>query len=122
MLSLFPELLFLSPLAAFLIRISVAIMCALALYYQYQKRAELSPTLAMISFPVHALLAVFLAIGLYTQAAALVAALSALVGIFPPAIVRPFIVFPKSAIALFIIMAFTLVLTGPGPFAFDLPL
>lgn len=122
MLSLFPELLFLSPLAALVIRLTVATLCAIALYRQYRRRSLISPTLFAISVPVHALLALFLAIGLYTQAAALVAAISAFVGLLPIAAVRPMVTFPKSTIILFIIMALSLVVTGAGPYAFDLPL
>jgi len=114
MLSLFPELLFLSPFAAFLIRVSIA--CLLA-YAASKHITDSSNTVRAIAV-VQGILAILLLVGAYTQVAALIAFLFALISLFTPR----WRVYPKSTLALAAAMSFTLLLTGAGPFAFDLPL
>lgn len=114
MLSLFPELLFLAPLAAFLIRVTVGILLAYAAF------RHLSDSLLMMRIVggVQAILATLLILGTYTQAAALIALIFALISLTT----SKHRVYPRSTLALAAIMAFTLLITGAGPFAFDLPL
>jgi len=114
MLSLFPELLFLAPFSAFLIRIAVAVTLALIARQHFALRDTHSVALGALE----AVLALMILIGLYTQAAALTALILALVSIFSPAIRTA----PRGTLALVAIMCLTLLLTGPGPLAFDLPL
>lgn len=114
MLSLFPELLFLSPFAAFFIRLSLAAVFALSAYRRLQGASSLIKTFGAID----AIIALMLLVGFYTQIAAIAAFVCLAYWLIKPD-VRPF---PTSAIVLALVMALTLLLTGPGPFAFDLPL
>ncbi len=114
MLSLFPELLFLAPFSAFLIRVAVAVVLAMIA----QRRIRSGESYSVSLGAVEAVLALMLLIGLYTQAAALTALVLAIVSLFYPAIRTA----PRSTLALMAVMLLTLLLTGPGPFAFDLPL
>ncbi len=114
MLSLFPDLLFLSPLAAFLIRISVGL---LLMYAAYVHRSDSSIAIRVLA-GVQIIAGVLLVLGAYTQAVALFALACALVSLAT----TNRRVYPMSTLALGAVMAFTLLITGPGPFAFDLPL
>ncbi|OGG58560.1 hypothetical protein A2765_02435 [Candidatus Kaiserbacteria bacterium RIFCSPHIGHO2_01_FULL_56_24] len=114
MLSLFPELLFLAPFSAFVIRISVSIVLAHAAYKHLPVSSAATRTLGVIE----GLCALLLFIGAYTQAAALVGLCIFLIHIFMPSL-RPL---PRSTIILALILCLSLIVTGAGPFAFDLPL
>ncbi len=113
MLSLFPELLFLAPFAGLLMRIALGVLFMSVAYGRMRKAGTLR-----VFAVCDTLLAVFLIFGFYTQAAALLA-LICLLSWLTIASWRPL---PRSTIFLASVMAFTLLLTGPGPFAFDLPL
>lgn len=114
MLSIFPEILFLSPFAATLIRIALALLFAYAAL-EHLKRADLSSrTLAVFELVAAGLLLA----GAWTQPAALLGAVIAAIWYFQPTSR----VVALSSIFLAFIMSLSLVLTGPGAFAFDLPL
>lgn len=114
MLSLFPELLFLAPLAAFVIRVTVGLMLGFAAY----RHVIIPQTNLRIFGIVEGVVAVLLMAGAYTQAAALVSAILIAIALFVPV----YRTFPRSTLALLIVMSLSLVITGAGPFAFDLPL
>lgn len=114
MLSLFPELLFLSPFAAFLIRISVGALLGYAAYRHFSDTALSIRILA----GVQAIAAALMIVGAHTQAVAIFALLLALTSLAT----ENRRIYPKTTLALAAVMAFTLTITGPGPFAFDLPL
>jgi hypothetical protein len=114
MLSVFPEMLYLAPLAAFLIRISAGLCLGLIAY-----RHVFAPMILMrILGIVEGVLAVLLIAGAYTQPAALAAAIVFAITLGAPA----YRTLPRSTICLLIVMSLCLVVTGAGPFAFDLPL
>ena len=114
MLSLFPEVLFLAPLSATLIRI--ALSCVFA-YTAWHRISDSSTTLRIFGV-IDAIIAIALLIGMYTQLAALVGALCTALWLFTPSW-RPL---PVSAVALALVMCLSLIVTGSGPLAFDLPL
>lgn len=114
MLSLFPELLFLSPAAAFLIRVAVGLSLAYLSYWHIARRDSYSIGLGVIE----AAFTLMLITGFYTQAAALASLVLMLALTFMPSLRE----LPRSTIVLLTVMCMTLLLTGPGPFAFDLPL
>lgn len=114
MLALVPDLLFLSPFAAFLIRITVS---ALLLIAAYRHRTDATLSIRLLA-GTQAIVGVLLLLGVYTQACALFALVLALTSLITPN--RR--IFPKSTLALGAVMATTLLITGAGPFAFDLPL
>ena len=114
MLSLFPGLLFLSPFGAFLIRI------ALAGIFGYSAWGRLRDTSSLLKVfgIVDGLLAVGLFLGIYSQLAALLGAICAAAWLLK----SDWNPYPRSTAALTLIMTISLILTGAGPFAFDLPL
>lgn len=114
MLSLFPELLFLSPFAPLVIR---AALGAFLLAEGWSQTARHDVYARIVGW-CEILIAAALLAGAWTQAVALLAALALALSLALPRLRA----FPKSTIALALAMALTLVVTGPGAFAFDLPL
>ena len=114
MLSLFPQLLFLSPFAAFLIRIALAILFGYSAYLRIQDKKTLLKTFGVID----GIIAIALAVGFYTQLAALLGAICTAAWLIKP----DWNPYPKSTTALALVMCLCLIILGAGPFAFDLPL
>ena len=114
MLSPLPELFFLSPLAATLIRVSAAIVFGLAAWKHFADTETREKAVSVLE----GVIAVGLFVGFYAQFAAIAGGLVACAWIFS-ANLRPM---PKSTVVLVLIMCITLLATGAGPFAFDLPL
>ena len=113
MLSYFPELLYLAPFSAFVIRITVAIVLGMIAYRGLRAGSLWERGSALVS----GLAALFLFAGALTQPMALIASLTVI-----ESLVRSEKPFPKSTLWLALIMSLSLVITGAGPFAFDLPL
>jgi uncharacterized membrane protein YphA (DoxX/SURF4 family) len=114
MLSLFPQLLFLAPLASTLIRVALAIL----LIYEGLRLVSGSDIGRRMFSVVHFALGVALFVGAWTQLAALCAAALWAATYF----VRSWTSYPRSTIALAVVMSVALVVSGAGAFAFDLPL
>ena len=114
MLSLFPEILFLAPIATFLLRVALSLIFA----YSAWTRVPSERTSLKVFGAVDALLAVMLIVGFYTQLAALIAALCLIYWL----IKSDMSPFPRSTSALALVIAVSLIVMGSGPFAFDLPL
>ncbi len=114
MLSMFPQLLFLSPFATFLIRIALAAVFGYTAWHRFQKHETLLRIFALADTGI----ALMLLVGISTQIAALVACLCIIYALVYPHS-SPF---PRSTLALGLVMAISIVLMGAGPFAFDLPL
>lgn len=111
MLSLFPELLFLSLFAPFIFRVTLAILFGLASWVRFKKG------LFVLSI-AEALVAILLFIGAWTQLAALGALV--LLGIYLYS--QSLAPYTRSTLLLALPIAFSLLITGAGAFAFDLPL
>lgn len=132
MLILFPQLLFLSPLGATLLRI-VAGGVFLSLAWDHWRRRD---ELAVVDFivvghgrwiPITAaaielVVAMGLAVGAYAQLAAIGGALLALKGIVWHGRYPQFFPLSRTANVLLFAVCLSLVVTGAGAFAFDLPL
>lgn len=114
MLSLFPELLFLAPFSALLVRVALAALFAHVAW----RRLNTGMMLLKYFAALDGLIALALFFGFFTQLAALAAALCIAAWFF----VSTWRPVPVSTVLLALIMAFSLILTGPGPFGFDLPL
>jgi hypothetical protein len=113
MLSYFPELLYLAPFAGVLLRLAVALVLGtLALHALRGENIWMR-----LSGVVSGLAALFLIAGALTQPMALIALLSII-----ESLVRGDRALPKSTLGLALVMSVALLITGPGPFAFDLPL
>lgn len=114
MLSLFPELLFLAPFAAFVIRVVAGITLGLLAYrHVFVPKNDLR-----VLGIFEGVIAVLLVAGAYTQAAALVGAIALAITLIIPS----YRALPRSTLTLLLVMCLSLVITGAGPFAFDLPL
>lgn len=122
MLSLFPQILFLSPLSATLLRITVAAAFFIAAYLQWQRRRHLSQGLLWGSLLFHVALGSMLFVGFYTQLAALLGGIGSLSGLFKNRSTEAFVVFSRGSLLLIIVMCLSLLMTGAGAFALDLPL
>jgi hypothetical protein len=114
MSSFFREILFLAPMAAFILRIVAGGAFGL-LAYRHVFTPQNSFRIIGI---VEGIIAVLLIAGAYTQPAALVGAIVLAITVSTSA----YRALPRSTLALLIVMCLSLVITGAGPFAFDLPL
>ena len=114
MLSLFPQILFLAPLSAFIIRFALAVLFAGASWRHISEPSITMRVFAIIEIAVAAALVA----GAWTQAVALCAGILILAGYFVFAVqVRP-----RSTALLALVMCLSLLVTGAGAIAFDLPL
>lgn len=111
MLSIFPELLFLAPISAVFIRLAAA----LTFGYIATKRLN-APSMIRGLGIVEGLVAVLLFIGLYTQAAAIIGCILALMHLSVPR----FRILPTSTVILVCVMCLSLLVTGPGPFTLSI--
>ena len=114
MLSLFPEILFLAPFSALLIRVATA---AIFGYAASKHLTEPDMTLRALG-TTEGVCALLLFLGLYAQAAALLGIALFFIHAFLPR-AR---VLPTSSGLLLLVLCISLLVTGPGPLAFDLPL
>lgn len=131
MLNTFPGLLlpFLAPL---LLRLGVAVAFATVAYMQWRRRQEISQTdlpvighngwWVWLSVAVHAAVAILLVLGSYTQVAALLGALLSIKHAFWSHRYPRIFPLGRAAGFLMLLISLSLVLSGAGAFAQDLPL
>ncbi len=132
MLSLFPQLLFLSPLAATLLRISGGGVLLFLAWDHWRRRSELATIdfiivgrgawIPLAGALVELIVAAGLILGLYTQAMAIGGALLALKSIIWSGRYPQFFPLSRAASILLLAVCLSLIATGAGAFAFDLPL
>ncbi len=114
MLALLPQILFLGAFAATLIRTVLAFMFAYSAWNNVSKQDTSVRAFALLEVAIAAALFV----GAWTQAIAIAASVMLALSLLMP----QFRMWPRSTIALMLVMSITLIVTGPGAFAFDLPL
>ena len=132
MLSLFPQLLFLSPLSATLLRITAACLFLFLTYFYFNKRKELGRIEFMFAsngvwIPLvltffTALASAGLLLGAYTQLAAILGALFALKSIVWKRHYSAVFPFSRVTMTLVLVICISLIFTGAGAFAVDWPL
>lgn len=135
MLSLFPQLLFLSALSATLLRVVAGAYMLFLAYRIAATRREYSTIthpiignqpswIFLIAAGLTAAVATLLTIGLWTQAAAIVGVLiSFKLFVLPRRLLSPIASdFPRSTALLLFVICLSLVVTGAGAFALDFPL
>ena len=132
MLSLFPQILFLAPFATTILRVSAGIAFLLLAWIHLSKRNELSRVDFLVIghaawIPVFAAVFEFavataLIAGIYTQLAAHFGALVALKSFVWKRRYDAMFPLPRSTSVLLFIICLSLVFSGAGIFAFDLPL
>jgi uncharacterized membrane protein YphA (DoxX/SURF4 family) len=129
MLSLFPSLLFLAPLSALAIRVALAILFALAAYTRARNASSIFLyVLAALEFAA----ALSFALGYRAQAGAVLGAVLVGAWFVVPSYddcsartargLPSLRAYPKSTALLMFILCLSILVTGPGAFAFDLPL
>lgn len=114
MLSIFPEILFLAPLSATLIRIALGITLGFVAW----KHLNTTDTLGRALGVAEGATALLFIAGMWTQPATLVG----IVIFFIHTAIPRFRTLPLSTALLFLVMCVSLLFTGAGAFAFDLPL
>lgn len=126
MLNTFPELLTYSFFAPTLLRVVVAIALFHLAYHGWQRRTEIaearSKSFSTISIVFNLLVGCALFFGYYTQIAALLAIASFLVGAWANRRYPHIVILPTSTIKLLAVMCASILLTGAGALAMDLPL
>lgn len=132
MLSLFPQILFLAPFAATLLRITAGLVFLYLAYFHIGNRRaaahELSALIggASVIIYIYALielaLAAALLLGAYTQLAALVGFVISIKVLLIRKSLRELKPFSQVSYALLAVICLSVVVTGAGIFAFDLPL
>ncbi|MDQ5893084.1 MAG: hypothetical protein QG640_94 [Patescibacteria group bacterium] len=119
MLSIFPSLLAFEGFAPLLLRLTIGAVFALWAYGKLKKRISSQD----ISFGVvEAIIALGLILGVYTQLAALAAAIILGFRLIQKIQQKAFLTDGVNYYLILFIISLTLLLTGPGFFAFDLPL
>ena len=121
-LSLFPYLLSYQQLAPFLIRIVVGVTLAYFGYHKILGSGQSSGSNSKIYGWVEIIIAIFLIIGLWTQAAALLNAVILLIKLGWKIKEKKFLTDGINYYILLLVMAISLVFTGPGFLAIDYPL
>ena len=114
MLSLFPDILFLAPFSAFLLRLSLGVVFGYAAWKYFAHETTL---LRAFGF-VEAIIAIALIAGAWTQAAALAAFIVIAIHFFMPSLRT----IALGTALLSLVISISLLVTGAGVFALDLPL
>jgi uncharacterized membrane protein YphA (DoxX/SURF4 family) len=132
MLSLFPQILWLAPLGTALLRISVGLVFLLIGLDHWRRRGELSKAdfilvghgmwIPMLAALIELAVALCLFLGAYTQVAAIFGALLALKQLVWHGSYPSFFPFSRSTSALLLAICLSLIVSGAGAFALDLPL
>ncbi len=132
MLNPFPELLVYQLLAPTLLRLAAAAAFLYVAYSVYKRRKEIAEItfpligkgewIAWVSTVFHAAVGFMLGAGYYTQIAALLGAIGTLKSLFFMRFYQPLVPLPRAAIALLFVILVSLLLTGAGAFAYDIPL
>ena len=120
MLSLFPTLLAYERLSPLLIRLTLGIIL---IYWAYKGLRDAKQTSGKKALDiVEGLVGILLIIGLWTQAAAALAALGFLVCLIGKIRDKAFLTGGVNYVLILFILSLSLMLTGAGFWAFDLPL
>jgi len=114
MLSLFPEILFLAPFSALLLRLALAFVFAYAAWTHVSRGEMLVRALGVAEIAV----AVALFTGSWTQAGALAGIVVAALWLFSPS----WSTYARGTVLLSLAICVSLLVTGAGAFAFDMPL
>jgi len=132
MLNPFPDLLALGFFAPTIVRVVAGAFFLYVAYMQYQRRDEISKLnfpiigqgaqFAWLAVAFHAVVGAMLFFGYYTQIAALLGAIGLLKGLWLNRRFPSMVILPRSTILILIAICLSLLLSGAGAFAFDLPL
>jgi uncharacterized membrane protein YphA (DoxX/SURF4 family) len=121
-LSLFPYLLSYQQLSPFIIRVVVGVTLAHFGYRKIKGHGQSSGSNSMTYGWLEAMVAIFLVIGFWTQAAAMICVVILLIKIGFKIREKKFLSDGVNYYILLLAMAVSLIFTGAGAFAIDLPL
>ena len=123
MLSLFPYFLSYQQLSPLIIRVTLGVVFLYWAYTEFKKACSSKVSnKEKVCAIVEAFSGAFLIIGLWTQAAALVAIIGLVIEIAGKIRKRAFLTDGVNYYILLLVMAISLIFTGAGALAFDLPL
>lgn len=132
MLSLFPQILFLAPFGTTLLRIAAGAVILLLAWKHFREREKLAGVpfviigkgawIPLLAALVELATAAGLILGIYTQAAAIFGMLLALKSIVWKRRYPAFFPLSQTASFLLFVICLSILITGAGVFAFDLPL
>lgn len=132
MLNPFPELLMLGFFASTIVRVAAGLAFLYVAYTQYQRRGEIyklnlpvvgrSVWFCWLAIIFHTVVGAVFFFGYYTQIGAIIAIVALLKGLWLNRRYPSVIILPRSTILLLIAICASLLLSGAGAFAFDLPL
>ena len=132
MLNPFPDLLVLGFFAPTIVRVAAAALFLYAGYIHWQKREAISntafpivgksPVVAWVSVVFHLGVGAMLLFGYYTQIAALLGLVGSLKGLVLAKAYAGVFFYSRATYILLAAICFSLLLSGAGAFAFDLPL
>jgi putative oxidoreductase len=122
MLSIFPSLLAFEGFSPLIIRLVLGITLAWFGYQKIKGRGHSSGSNSLIYGVIEVIVSIFLIIGLFTQVAALINALILVIKLGFKVNQKAFLTDGVNYYILLLAMAISLVFTGPGFIAFDLPL
>lgn len=126
MLNPFPELLFLGFFAPTLLRVVVAGCLFYLAYQQWQRRKEItkarSKFFPLVSVIFNKLVGLALLLGYFTQIAAILAIIGFITGLWMNRRHSKIVILPNSTVILLIVMCLSLLVTGAGALAMDIPL
>ncbi len=117
MLNPFPELLYLTPLAPFLLRVLLGITF---MYFGYERLAKSKTEKSLAAVKI--LVGILFVIGLYTQVASLLALLILGFRLVQKIRHKAFLSAGVNYYLILFVIALSLLFTGAGTWAFDLPL
>jgi len=126
MLNTFPSLLTYGFFAPTILRFTIAIILFYLAYQQWSKRVEISKVRAFV-FPTlsiifNAVVGIGLLLGYLTQIAALLAIIGFCIGLWLNRRHPHIVILPNSTVIVLLVTCVSLLFTGAGAFAMDLPL
>lgn len=121
MLSIFPGLLTYQLVSPLLIRI---VLGAIFVFWSYQAffKHKVSGTYTRLSSALEGIAGILLIIGLFTQLASLYLLADLIVRVYKKVVSKNFLTDGVNYYLILLVLAISLLLTGPGFLAFDLPL
>jgi uncharacterized membrane protein YphA (DoxX/SURF4 family) len=120
MLSLFPSFLTYSLFAPFLLRI---VLAATILFFAYRNlKTPNAPATQKAAGALEVICAILLIIGLFTQAAALIVAIIMVVRLVKKVQQKAFLTDGVNYYLILLVIALSIIMSGAGRIAFDLPL
>ena len=126
MLNTFPQLLTYGFFAPTILRLTVAIVLFYLAYQQWRRRVEIAHVRAFVfptlSIAFNLLIGIGLFLGYHTQIASLLAIAGFVIGLWLNRRHPHIVILPNSTVIILMVVSISLLLTGAGALAMDVPL